>query len=215
MKVFFLSWRGAFYVAVAVICASWTFSAFSQSLNQVTRAQNIADHFAAIKTMTGDFIQFSPKGKKTEGTFYLERPGKVRFIYKGVPVQIIADGEVVGVNNRALNTWNFSQLFQTPMKLLLGDKIDLSSGHLLALRETPGATTIILRDRSIGAGWIKMIFDSKSYALRQWSIIDQQNLETTVQIMNVRTGVKFADGMFTIPYKKAPIKKAPAPRNRN
>ncbi|WP_317993936.1 LolA family protein [Bartonella gliris] len=207
MRTFFLPQRRTFrgrifgFVGIIVFCCL-TFPAFSQSSNKVARAQNIANHFAAIKTMTGDFIQFSPKGKMSQGTFYLERPGKIRFIYKKIPLQIIADGQFVGINNRALNTWSFSQLFQTPMKFLLDDKINVSSGRLLAFREDPGAVTIVLRDKSIGAGQIRMVFDSKNYALRQWTIVDQQNLETTVQIMNVRTGVRFADGMFTLPAKK-------------
>ncbi|MDD9333234.1 MAG: outer-membrane lipoprotein carrier protein LolA, partial [Bartonella sp.] len=109
--------------------------AFSQSVKQLARAQNIINHFAAIKTMTGDFVQFSPKGKMTRGTFYLERPGKIRFSYKGVPLQIISDGKSVGINNRALNTWSFYQLSQTPMKFLLGNVINLSSENLLTFRE--------------------------------------------------------------------------------
>ncbi|WP_074381561.1 outer-membrane lipoprotein carrier protein LolA [Bartonella doshiae] len=179
-----------------------TFFAFSQTSNKVAWAQNIINRFAAIKTMTGDFIQFSPKGKMSKGTFYLERPGKIRFMYKKIPLQIIADGKFVGINNRALNTWNFSQLAQTPMRFLLGDKIDVSSGRLVGLREDPEAVTIVLRDKTVGRGQIRMVFDSKGTALRQWTIVDQQNLETTVQIMNVRTGVRFADGMFTLPTKK-------------
>ncbi|WP_455481877.1 LolA family protein [Bartonella sp. B35(2025)] len=189
-----------FFGFIVFLC--FAFPVFSQSPNQVVQAQNVANHFAAIKTMTGDFIQFSPKGKMTEGTFYLERPGKIRFIYKKIPLQIIADGEFVGVNNRALNTWSYSQLLHTPMKFLLDDKIDLSSGRLLAFHKNPGAVMMVLQDQSIGKGRIKMIFDSKSYALRQWTIVDQQNLETTVQIMNIRTGVRFADRMFTLPNKK-------------
>ncbi|MGF7157155.1 LolA family protein [Bartonella heixiaziensis] len=207
MKTSFLPQRRIFgrrifgFVGIIVFCCL-TFSAFAQTSNKVARAQNIANHFAAIKTMTGDFIQFSPKGKMSQGTFYLERPGKIRFIYKKIPLQIIADGKFVGINNRALNTWNFSQLLRTPMKFLLDDKIDVSSGRLLAFREDPGAVTIVLRDKSIGAGQIRMVFDPRNTALRQWTIVDQQNLETTVQIMNVRTGVRFADGMFTLPSKK-------------
>ncbi|WP_336293877.1 outer membrane lipoprotein carrier protein LolA [Bartonella sp. CB169] len=202
MRTFLCLWRKVFGFAGIITFFFLTFPTFSQSSKSVVRAQNIANHFAAIKTMTGAFIQFSPKGKMTEGTFYLERPGKIRFIYKKLPLQIISDGQFVGINNRVLNTWNFLELFQTPMKFLLADKIDISSERLLAFREDPGAVTIILRDKSIGRGQIKMVFDSKSYALRQWTIIDQQNLETTVQIMNVRTGVRFADGMFTLPSKK-------------
>ncbi|WP_208432952.1 LolA family protein [Bartonella taylorii] len=202
MKTFFLLRRKVFAFLGIIVFGSLTFPAVSQSSQQVVRAQNVVNRFAAIKTMTGDFIQFSPKGKMSQGTFYLERPGKIRFIYKKLPLQIIADGQFVGINNRALNTWNFSQLFQTPMKFLLDDKINVSTGRLLAFREDPGAVTIVLRDKSIGAGQIRMVFDSKSSALRQWTIVDQQNLETTVQIMNVRMGVRFADGMFTLPSKK-------------
>ncbi|WP_330168305.1 LolA family protein [Bartonella grahamii] len=202
MKTSFLPQRRVFGLVGIIIFWCLTFPVVSQASNKVIKAQNVVNHFAAIKTMTGDFIQFSPKGKMSQGTFYLERPGKIRFIYKKMPLQIIADGQFVGINNRALNTWNFSQLSQTPMKFLLGDKIDVSSGRLLAFREDPGAVTIVLRDKTIGAGQIRMVFDSKGSALRQWTIVDQQNLETTVQIMNVRTDVRFANGMFTLPSKK-------------
>ncbi|WP_375622500.1 MULTISPECIES: outer membrane lipoprotein carrier protein LolA [unclassified Bartonella] len=202
MKTSFLLQRRVFGLVGIIIFWCFTFPVFSQASNKVIKAQNVVNHFAAIKTMTGDFIQFSPKGKMSQGTFYLERPGKIRFIYKKIPLQIIADGQFVGINNRALNTWNFSQLSQTPMKFLLDDKIDVSSGRLLAFREDPGAVTIVLRDKTIGAGQIRMVFDSKGSALRQWTIVDQQNLETTVQVMNVRTDVRFANGMFTLPSKK-------------
>ncbi|WP_375648376.1 outer-membrane lipoprotein carrier protein LolA [Bartonella sp. MU70NMGDW] len=202
MKTSFFPQRRVFGLVGIIIFWCLTFPVFSQASNKVIKAQNVVNHFAAIKTMTGDFIQFSPKGKMSQGTFYLERPGKIRFIYKKMPLQIIADGQFVGINNRALNTWNFSQLSQTPMKFLLADKIDVSSGRLLAFREDPGAVTIVLRDKTIGAGQIRMVFDSKGSALRQWTIVDQQNLETTVQIMNVRTDVRFANGMFALPSKK-------------
>ncbi|WP_375608598.1 MULTISPECIES: outer membrane lipoprotein carrier protein LolA [unclassified Bartonella] len=202
MKTSFLSQRRVFGFVGIIVFWCLTFPAFSQASNKVAKAQNVVNHFAAIKTMTGDFIQFSPKGKMSQGTFYLERPGKIRFIYKKMPLQIIADGQFVGINNRALNTWNFSQLSQTPMKFLLDDKIDVSSGRLLAFREDPGAVTIVLRDQTIGVGQIRMVFDSQGSALRQWTIVDQQNLETTVQIMNVQTGVRFANGMFKLPSQK-------------
>ncbi|WP_354188699.1 LolA family protein [Bartonella silvatica] len=199
---FLLKKRRVFGCVGIIIFFFLTFSAFAQSSHKVVKAQKVANHFAAIKTMTGDFIQFSPQGKMSQGIFYLERPGKIRFMYKKIPLQIIADGQFIGINNRALNTWSFSKLSQTPMKFLLDNKINVSSGRLVAFREDPGAVTIILRDNSMGAGQIRMVFDSKNYTLRQWTIVDQQKLETTVQVMNVRTGVRFADGMFTLPSKK-------------
>ena len=181
--------------------------AFAQNTNLAAHAQDIANHFAAIQTMTGDFIQFSPKGEMTEGTFYLERPGKIRFSYKNSPVRVITDGKSVAINNRKLDTWDLYQLSQTPMKMLLDTKIDFSDGKLLNVSQDQGSTTIVLADKTLGKGQIRMIFDSKTYELLQWTIVDKQNLETTVQITNVRTGVRFAKGMFDIPYQRISMKR--------
>ncbi len=54
--------------------------------------------------MTGEFVQFGPKGDQTGGTFYIERPGKIRFNYNNSPVRVISDGNQVVINNRKLDT---------------------------------------------------------------------------------------------------------------
>lgn len=179
----------------------------AQTQNATAAAQKIADRFSAIKTMTGDFVQFGSKGQMSQGKFYLERPGKIRFTYDNSPVRVISDGKSVVINNRKLDTWDLYQLSQTPLKLLLGSEINLNQGNLLNVEETPQTTTIVLTDKSLGKGYIRIIFDSKTYELREWTVVDQQNSETTVQIMNVRTGIKFANGMFDIPYQQIAMKK--------
>ena len=66
-------------------------------------AQKIADHFSAVKTMTGEFVQFGPRGEQTGGKFFLERPGKIRFNYDGPSkFQVIADGQSVVILNKKL-----------------------------------------------------------------------------------------------------------------
>jgi hypothetical protein len=57
-------------------------------------AQRVADHFASVKTMTGEFIQFGPNGEQTGGKFFIDRPGKLRFNYEAPSaVRVIADGK--------------------------------------------------------------------------------------------------------------------------
>lgn len=178
------------------------------SVEQIkANAQQIADHFSKIRTMTGDFVQFGPRGEMTEGTFYMERPGKIRFTYKNSPVRVISDGQSVAINNKKLDTWSLYQLQQTPMKLLLSDHIDVSNGNLLEFRQESSAITLVIVDNSMGKSKIRMIFDPKTYELRQWTIIDRQNLETTIQLINPRTGVRFADGMFDIDYQRIGMKR--------
>jgi len=171
-------------------------------------AQQIADHFASVRTMTGEFVQFGPRGEQTGGTFYIERPGKIRFNYNNSPIRVISDGESVVVNNRKLDTWDLYPLSKTPLKLLLGDRIDLGGGRLKQVKQEPDMTTIVLGDKSVfGDSKITMMFDPKNYELKQWTITDAQNLDTTVMIFNVREGVRFAKDMFTIDYQRIAMKR--------
>ena len=51
----------------------------------------------AMQTLVGDFVQVGPDGSRTEGQFYLQKPGKVRFEYNPPsPIELIADGLVGG-----------------------------------------------------------------------------------------------------------------------
>jgi len=195
------------FSGIAIPVASYAQTQDISAEKAKANAQQIADHFSQIRTMTGDFVQFGPRGEMTQGTFYLERPGKIRFVYKNSPIRVISDGKSVVINNKKLDTWSLYQLRQTPMNLLLGDRIDLTGGHLLEFRQEPGAITIVIADPSIGKSKIRMIFDPNTYELRQWTMIDRQNLETTVQLVNARTGVRFADGMFNIDYQRIAMKR--------
>nr|WP_272209981.1 outer membrane lipoprotein carrier protein LolA [Marinicella sp. W31]MDC2875831.1 outer membrane lipoprotein carrier protein LolA [Marinicella sp. W31] len=165
-------------------------------------AQNIANHFSSVKSMTGEFMQFGPRGDQAGGKFYLERPGKLRFDYDAPStLKVIADGRNVAVGNGELDTWNFYPLSRTPLSLLLADKIDLQNRMVRDVRQQSGLTVIVLGDNSVfGDQVITLMFDSKTFELRQWTITDAQGKDTTVILSNVRTGVKFGRSVFRIPY---------------
>ena len=165
-------------------------------------AQKIADHFSSVKTMMGEFVQFGPRGEQTGGKFYIDRPGKIRFNYEDPsPMRVIADGKSVVIGNRKLKTWDIYPLSKTPLNLLLGNKIDLSAKMVRGVKEEADLTTIILGDKSMfGDSTITMMFDPKTYDLRQWTITDAQGKDTSVMIFNVKTGVALDDKVFAIPY---------------
>ncbi|MGU3399077.1 outer membrane lipoprotein carrier protein LolA [Brucellaceae bacterium D45D] len=180
----------------------------AQGASGAASAQQIADHFSSVRTMTGKFVQFGPKGEQTGGTFYIERPGKIRFNYDKSPIRVIADGESVVINNRKLDTWDLYPLSKTPLKLLLASKIDLGGGRLESVKQDPDMTTLVLGDKSVfGNSKITMMFDPKSYDLKQWTITDAQKLDTTVMIFDLRTGVRFTDDMFKIDYTRIATKR--------
>ncbi len=167
-------------------------------------AQKIADHFSSVKTMTGEFVQFGPKGEQTGGKFFLERPGKLRFNYEPPSdFRVISDGKSVLLMNQKMNTADLYLLSQTPLKLLLDERIDLTGNKVQAVKEDPDLTTITLADKSMfGNQTISMMFDPQSFELRQWTVTDAQGKDTTVMIFNVKEGVTFDPSVFKIDYNR-------------
>jgi outer membrane lipoprotein-sorting protein len=174
----------------------------AQGAGSSAAAQKIADHFSSVKTMMGEFVQFGPRGEQTGGKFFIERPGKLRFNFEDPsPIRVIADGANVVIGNMKLKTWDLYPLSKTPLSLLLSERIDLSDGSVRGVREEPDLTTIVLGNRTIfGDSTITMMFDSKTFELRQWTITDAQNKDTSVMIYNVKNGVGFDERVFRIPY---------------
>ena len=113
-------------------------------------AQKIADHFSSVQTMSGEFVQFGPRGEQTGGKFYIQRPGKIRFNYEAPSsTTVISDGKSVVIENIKLKTADLYPLSKTPLKLLLDDNIDLSGNKVKSVKEEDDLTTIQLADKSV------------------------------------------------------------------
>ena len=136
------------------------------------------------------------------GTSNRWRDGKLRFNYDDPsPMRVIADGRNVAIGNVKLKTWDLYPLSKTPLSLLLAQRIDLSAGMVKGVKEESDLTTIALGNNTVfGNSTITMMFDPKTYDLRQWTITDNQGKDTSVMIFNTQTGVKFDKSVFAIPY---------------
>ena len=178
--------------------------ALAQDAVGAAAAQKIADHFSSVKTMMGEFVQFGPRGEQTGGKFFIERPGKLRFNFEDPsPIRVISDGDNVVIGNLKLKTWDIYPLSKTPLSLLLGNKIDLSNQMVRSVKQESDLVTIVLGNKTVfGDSTITMMFDPKTFDLRQWTITDVQGKDTSVMIYNVQNGVRLDDKVFTIPYNE-------------
>ncbi|MHB2267717.1 outer-membrane lipoprotein carrier protein LolA [Aliihoeflea sp. PC F10.4] len=198
----FLAFGAAAMVAATALSPAFVTPASAQAA--AGEAQQIADHFASVKTMMGDFVQFGPNGDQTGGKFYIERPGKVRFNYEQPSTfRVTSDGQSVVLENTRMNTADLYSLSSTPLKLLLDERIDLSGNKVQSVEQESDATTIKLQDRSVfGNSTITMMFDPQNFELKQWTITDAQGRDTTVMIYNVQSGVTFDPSVFAINYQR-------------
>lgn len=187
----------------AVVSAAAMYAASTAAISAApVDAKTIADHLSSVKSMSGDFVQSGPNAERTRGRFFLQRPGKIRFNYAGQSgISVIADGKSLVVYNRKLKTSRLYALSKTPLKLLLDNKVDFSGNRVKSVRDDGAQVTVKLADRStFGNSSISMVFDSKSLDLRRWSLTDEKGLTTTVNISNVKQGVRAPEGTFVIDY---------------
>ncbi len=185
-------------VPVLISMLGWATPSLGASKQDTVKM--ISDHFTKVPTMAGEFIQFDPKGNQTNGKFYIQRPGKIRFNYNDpTPIKIISNGKTVAVNNRKLKTWDFYPLKKTPLSLVLGSKMALDPKTIRAVTSDADLTTIVMGDdRIFGNSEITMMFDPTTFDLRQWIIKDAQGKETTVMIFNVQKNVKIPAKYFKV-----------------
>ena len=163
----------------------------------------INKYFNGIRTMQGDFVQFGPDGGRTEGKFYLARPGKVRFRYaKPARLDIIADGTSVAVRDTRLATQDIWPLKRTPLRFLVADQLDLmTDAKIRRVTVEPDLVTIVIDENTVfGDGRLTLMFDAKSHELRQWTVTDAQGYDTSVAIYNVKVGKPTNPKWFKIDY---------------
>ncbi len=168
----------------------------------------ISLYLSSVQTLVGNFVQIGPDGGRTEGTFYIQKPGKVRFAYNPPsPIDVVSDGSSVAVRNRDLNTQDLVPLSQTPLRYLLADHIDiLHDTDVVSVSSDEKYITVIVQEKQvmIGTSRLMMMFDAKDLTLKQWTVTDPQGLDTTVAVYNLDTNKKPDPNMFVINYQRNP-----------
>ena len=169
-------------------------------------ADRVSAYLSGVRQLQGKFVQVGPDGSKSEGEFFLQKPGKVRFDYNPPnPIEMIADGQSVVVRDRKLATQDLYPLSQTPLRFLLADQIDLMRDtNLVGVYADDVFVTVVIEERQILAGThrVMLMFGAKDYQLRQWTVTDPQGYDTTVAVYNLDSRTSPDPNMFRIDYTR-------------
>jgi outer membrane lipoprotein-sorting protein len=164
----------------------------------------IDNYLSSTQVLSGNFVQVGPSGQRTQGEFFIQKPGKVRFDYDPPsPIDIIADGETVVVRDRRLATQDVYPLSQTPLRFLLSDHVDLMKDtNLVAVYADDVFVTAVVEEKNgiVGTSRLMIMFSAKDMQLKQWTVTDPQGFDTTVAVYNLDTSKRPNPGMFHIDY---------------
>jgi outer membrane lipoprotein-sorting protein len=163
-------------------------------------------YFTNLDTLVADFTQVGGDGRRTGGTLYLQRPGKVRFEYAPpATLEVIADGRSVAVRDRKLATQDLYSISQTPLKFLLRERVNLGQDiKITGISSEPNAVRINLEDTTTlgGTSRITLFFDPEVQDLNQWRIVDAQGFQTMVVLNQVQKGRRIDQSLFRIQYEE-------------
>ena len=182
--------------------------AASAAFDAKQRAQvdRVSQYLTSVQTLSGNFVQVGPDGGRVRGTFYIQKPGKVRFEYDPpTPIDIVADGKSVVVRDRKLATQDLYPLSQTPLRFLLADRIDLlKDTTVVGVKADDVFVTVVIEEKQplVGTSRLMMMVGAKDYQLKQWTVTDPQGYDTTVAVSNLDSKARMDPQMFVINYER-------------
>jgi len=166
----------------------------------------VSRYLSSVQILNGKFVQVGPDGRRTQGEFYMSKPGKVRFEYDPpAKIDIVADGQSVVVRDRNLATQDVYPLSQTPLRFLLSDRVDLlRDTNLVAVYADGVFITVVVEEKNplIGTSKLMIMFGAHDMQLKQWTVTDPQGFDTTVAVYDLDTTRRADPNMFRIDYTR-------------
>jgi outer membrane lipoprotein-sorting protein len=174
---------------------------FQPTAQDKTDLSRIEAYLNGIHTLKAHFLQVAPDGRLSEGTVWLERPGRMRFEYAPpAPFLLIAAHGLLVFQDKSLAQTSNIPLSRTPLGILLADQVKIGGDiTVTGMQRQPGQIQASLtRTDSPGEGTLTLIFADAPLALRQWTVLDAQRKDTRVTLYNVELGGTFDQTLFDV-----------------
>ena len=186
------------FVAAVVLLFSASGASASYTDQELSDLDHLSAALNAIHSLKADFVQIDPNSTVESGQVYIAKPGKMRFEYKPPSVMtVVSDGIDVVVFNRKLNTTDRYPLSTTPLNILLSDHVNLRENkNVMAVDHQHGDIVVHARSSDRRSNGNMAIVFTPDFHLKQWTVVDEQGLATTVTINNVQTDVTLSPQLF-------------------
>ena len=158
-------------------------------------------HLTAVQTMTANFSQTDARGRTSNGTLQLKRPGRVRFEYSGGDLLLVANGSKLSFLDYQVGQKSSWPLGKTPLGPLLSSSPDFNGKA--EILPSADSRVVVARAKNAGQyGQLTLAFLRNASApaglqLYGWTAIDPQGHRTTVRLSDVRYNVAVPEGAFT------------------
>ncbi len=178
----------------------WPVAAFAQTADtrppDVVRAEQYLQGLTDAKAR---FLQTAPDGTQMIGTFYLSRPGRLRFNYDNSKDYVVADGYFIYFYDSQTQQQTNAPIGQTLADFLLRKTISLKGDlNVTSVQHTNGLLLVkVVETKNPQAGSLTMAFTDNPFRLKKWRVVDGTGAVTEVELFQLENnasldGVSFA-----------------------
>jgi outer membrane lipoprotein-sorting protein len=163
------------------------------------KIQQIEDYLNNLTTARARFVQTTHDGTQLVGTFYLDRPGKLRFEYDD-PVEdfVVADGFFIYFYDAESGEQSNAPIGQTLADFILRKDLDFGNDITVKSYKEQGGLiqAELTQTADPEAGELILGFDKEPFALKKWRVVDAQDLITEIELFYLKTDMKHESGLF-------------------
>lgn len=199
----FIITRFRIAILIAIICFSQP--AFSSAVNSDNKEHilRLEGYLNSIQTFVASFIQAAPDGSLSEGTFFMKRPGKVRWQYDPpVPIIIVGQGGAITYYDYELEQISYVDVDSDIVNFLMRENISFFQENIEIsdFSRKDGLLKVTLGQ--VGQpeeGYLTMVFTESPIELTQMALTTNESEPTIITFKNQRHGVKLDKKLFYIP----------------
>ena len=191
--------RALFAVLLSAVALMFAAALPAQAQGQVS-VPEIEKYFNAIRTMKARFVQTNPNDSIIQGTFYVRRPGRMRFEYDPPSqLKVVADGFQVTMWDPTTKDFGQWPIGWTAASFLVKDPFSLSGDiRVEKLERVNGLIEATLSQaKKPQDGKVIVRFAENPLTLRGWTIIDSRGQQVSVALTDMQTGMQLADSLFS------------------
>ena len=165
-----------------------------------------------MKTAQARFVQTTHDGTQLVGTFYMQRPGKLRFEYDP-PVEnfVVADGTFIYFYDAELEEQTNAPIKATLANFFLRKNFSFTDDLIVKDAKFAGGLLQIkvVQADEPEAGSITFAFGEKPFDLKKWRFVDGQGMITEVELFYLKQGMEHDPKLFRYidPKKTDPLRK--------
>jgi len=155
-----------------------------------------------IDSMTGQFKQTNHDGNIQYGNFYIQKPHRSLFEYKGQKEKILTSKFFLHIVNQKHFIIDSYPIGGNPLKYLLLENLDLQKHFDLVFDEEKDEFSINLsqKDRNNNLEKITLYFNKDSLELEKWDIFNEFGEKTSLEFTNIIKNISISPDKFVIHY---------------